>query len=290
MKLLIIRAGAMGDTLMLMPVISSLKKGAEITIAGRRPGIDYLRPYVARCVDIETSGRHMLFRSGTEDIPDLSLPRFDYVVAFLNDPDGKLMSSLKAFFPESAVSVFPVFPQDGDKSHIALYMAKALKESGLPIDSNRAFEDSLKTPLMSAIKTAPGERHHIIVHPGSGSIKKNYPPAFWLELMKEIKRSGFAEQERFTLLLGPAEEGLLPFFRENLKKGDAVIKAMPEREELLTILSNASVYIGHDSGITHLAAMMGIHVIAIFKESPIERWRPLGPNVRLISNTDYSLS
>ncbi len=282
MRILIIRAGALGDTLMLMPAISNLKKVAEITIAGRRPGIDYLSPYVARCVDIETSGWHMLFIEGTENIPDLSLPRFDHVVAFLNDPDGRLTARLKACFPQSSVNAFPVFPHDGDKTHIALYMAKAFRSAGLPVDPERAFEGALKAPLMGAEKTAALAAPDIIIHPGSGSIKKNYPPAFWLELIKELKSSGFEGQERLILLLGPAEEGLLEFFRENLKRGDAAIKVMPEREELLSILGSASVYIGHDSGITHLAAMMGIHIIAIFKDSPIERWRPLGPNVKLV--------
>ena len=283
LKILVIRAGALGDTLMLMPAISKIENDSEIIIAGRRPGIDYLRPYVAGCMDIETAGWHMLFREGTQDIPDLSLPRFDHVVGFLNDPDGRLMIRLKAFFPESRVSMFPVFPGEGDKTHMALYMAKAFSSAGLPIDANRAFEDSLKAPLMCATKTTPGKRNHIIIHPGSGSRKKNYPPAFWLELIKELKRSGFAEKQRITLLLGPAEEEILPFFRDNLKKGDAFFEVMPEREALLTLLSNASVYLGHDSGITHLAAMIGIHVIAVFKESFIEQWRPLGPNVQLIT-------
>jgi ADP-heptose:LPS heptosyltransferase len=276
----------MGDTLMLMPAISSLKKRAEIIIAGRRPGIDYLRPYVARCMDMETSGWHMLFREGTENIPDLSLPAFDHVVAFLNDPDCKLILRLKAFFPESKVSVFPVFPPQWDATHMALYMARSVQDStGLPLNHGDVFEDAFRKPIMIRDKKQ-GEKQHIVIHPGSGSIKKNHPPEFWLKLIKELRRSGFAGQERFTLLLGPAEEGLLQFFKENLKKDDTFFKVMPEREELLSILSNASVYIGHDSGITHLAAMLGIHVIAIFKESPIERWRPLGPNVHLINNSD----
>jgi hypothetical protein len=275
---------------MLMPAISSLKKSAEIIIAGRRPGIDYLRPYVARCMDIETAGWHMLFREGAENIPDLSLPPFDHVVAFLNDPDGKLMFRLKAFFPESKVSIFPAFPPQGEDTHVALFMARAIQDAtGLPLNCGDVFEDAFKNPLMISDKKQ-GEKQHIVIHPGSGSIKKNHPPTFWLELIKELKRSGFAEQERLTVLLGPAEEGIVQFFRENLKKGDAVIKVMPEKEELLSILSNASVYIGHDSGITHLAAMMGIHVIALWKESLLEPWRPLGPKVRIIKNMSYNLS
>lgn len=282
MKILIIRAGALGDTLMLIPSISNLKNDAEIIIAGRRPGIDYLRPYVDRCIDIETSGWHVLFSEGVENVPDLSLPGIDHVIAFLNDTEGKLAPRLRSWFPGSGVSVFPVFPREGDRDHVALYMAKALREAGIPIDAERAFEDSVAKPLISPLKPGAGERHGIVIHPGSGSTRKNYPPAFWLEVIRGLQNSGPAEDEGITLLFGPAEEGLLQLFQEDLTEGDAVFKVMPEREDLLSILSNASVYIGHDSGITHLAAMMGIHVIALFKESSIEQWRPLGPKVQVV--------
>jgi len=75
-----------------------------------------------------------------------------------------------------------------------------------------------------------------------------------------------------------------------MKEGDIEFKVLPEKEELMSILARGSVYIGHDSGVTHLAAMMGIHVIALFKHTSVEQWRPLGPNVRFFKNRDYILS
>lgn len=289
MKILIIRAGALGDTLMLMPAICGLRKSAEIMIAGRCPGIDYLRPYVDQCIDMETSGWHRLFMKDPDSLAPLSSLSPDHVVAFLNDPDGRLIGNLKAWFPESAVSIFPVFPLEEDKTHIALYMAGAIQESGLPIDALRVFEDSFKIPLMSD-EIHPGEKGYVVLHPGSGSKKKNYPPLFWLELIKELKRTRLHNAGRIILLLGPAEEGLLTFFRNNLNERDVELKVLPEREELMSILGGASLYLGHDSGITHLAAMLGRPVIALFKESSIERWRPLGPNVRIMKDGNYSLS
>lgn len=287
LKTLIIRAGALGDTLMLMPAICGLRKDTGIIIIGRRPGIDYLRPYVDQCVDIETSGLHRLFMEDADNLSGLSLPSPDLVAAFLNDPDGRLTCRLKACFPESSINIFPVFPPEKDKRHIALYMAKAIQETGIPIDADYVFKESFKFPLMPPKTSVPGERGLVVIHPGSGSRVKNYPPAFWLQLIREIKRMQLDNAGRMLLLMGPAEEDVLPVMRDTLKGMDIAVSVLPEKEELISILARASVYIGHDSGVTHLAAMLGTHVIALFNESPINRWRPLGPNVRIIAKSDF---
>ena len=82
MRLLIIRAGALGDTLMLMPSINQLRGRAEIFFSGRYPGIDYLRPYVDHCIDFESSGWHSLFLNGNNARRKIALPGFDSVAVF----------------------------------------------------------------------------------------------------------------------------------------------------------------------------------------------------------------
>jgi heptosyltransferase III len=287
LKILFIRAGALGDTLMLMPSINSLRNGHEIIIAGRRPAIDYIQPYVDRCVDIESSGCHRLFMTDTVGPLDLSLPPPDHVVAFLNDTQGMVLTNLKTCFPNSAVSIFPVFPPEGDDRHIALYMAQAIRETGLPINASDVFGDSFQHPIMAPEDSLSGETGPVVIHPGSGSQKKNYPPLFWLQLIREMRKKVLGDSRRIVMLFGPAEEGVVALFRNELREKDVELKVLPDKEELISILSKASVYIGHDSGVTHLAAMLGRPVIAIFKESSIERWRPLGTKVRIIRNGEF---
>ena len=50
----------------------------------------------------------------------------------------------------------------------------------------------------------------------------------------------------------------------------------------MSLLEAAPLYIGHDSGITHLASMHGAPTIALFKNSSIHQWRPIGPAVEVI--------
>ena len=58
----------------------------------------------------------------------------------------------------------------------------------------------------------------------------------------------------------------------------------PETEDLLSCLSSAHLYLGHDSGITHLAAMLGVPTIALFKTSDLQQWKPLGPRVMVFED------
>ena len=126
----------------------------------------------------------------------------------------------------------------------------------------------------------------IIIHPGSGSARKNHPPEFWLDFAAHLSAS---HPFPLTVLLGPAEEALLPFFKNRLQTPGREILFCPERKALLSALSQAALYAGQDSGITHLAAMVGAPTLALFRSSSVARWRPLGPGVRIIAHEQSGL-
>jgi ADP-heptose:LPS heptosyltransferase len=48
-------------------------------------------------------------------------------------------------------------------------------------------------------------------------------------------------------------------------------------------LARCDVFIGNDAGTTHLAAALGLHVVALFRSTDPEVWRPLGPRVHVVS-------
>jgi heptosyltransferase III len=52
--------------------------------------------------------------------------------------------------------------------------------------------------------------------------------------------------------------------------------------DLARWLAGAALYIGNDSGITHLAAAVGIPVIALFGPTSPDIWAPRGPNVTVL--------
>jgi ADP-heptose:LPS heptosyltransferase len=53
--------------------------------------------------------------------------------------------------------------------------------------------------------------------------------------------------------------------------------------ELACRLATARVYIGNDSGITHLAAAVGTPVVAVFGPTDPSIWAPRGDQIRVIA-------
>jgi heptosyltransferase III len=282
MKLLIIRPAALGDSLMLMPSLCSLRGMAETILVGRRPGIDFLAPYVDQAMDYEGRGWHLLYADETQGVLPSPLLYVDRTVLFHNDPYGKMAFRLKKFVPGAQIRVFPGFPPAHEKTHAALYLAACLEASGYPIKATQAFEHALRVPLLKQGALKKNGRR-VVFHPGSGSAKKNHSPQFWLDFAKSLPQS---HPFPLTLLLGPAEEGLLPFFQQHLQPVGKEILFCPDRAELLSSLSQAALYAGQDSGVTHLAAMVGAPTLALFRNTSIAQWRPLGPKVRIIKSRE----
>jgi heptosyltransferase-3 len=277
--ILIIRPSALGDTLLLAPALYQLSHEPELALVGRRPGIDFLEHLAAQCIDYEKGGWHTLFSQKPlcRDLPSFDIER---VVSFLTDPDGHASKGLRSCFQDIPVHCFPPFPSSQDTTHIAYYLAHCLNASGLPVDPEQAIEEAKRTPLLDGNnqgKSVP----MVVFHPGSGSERKNYPLEFWFDLAQDIS---FGIVHKKIVLLGPAEQGLYEQSEKGWRDIDVEIIFCPQNEELHSLLKRASLYIGHDSGITHLAALLGTPTIALFRNSCWEQWAPLGPDVTLIAH------
>jgi len=103
-----------------------------------------------------------------------------------------------------------------------------------------------------------------VLHPFSGSAKKNWPMERWLELEALLK-----PKMPVRWCCGPEDD----------LAGAVVI---PDLRELAQWLASAAVFIGNDSGITHLAAATGTATVALFGPTNAAVWAPRGERVRVI--------
>jgi ADP-heptose:LPS heptosyltransferase len=92
------------------------------------------------------------------------------------------------------------------------------------------------------------------------------------------------------MLLGHSEEIYLDFYKKRLNDNRIEVIFSPDKDALMKLLRSAALYVGHDSGITHLAAMTGSPTVALFKSSNVDQWRPLGPQVEVIVEKESSLN
>jgi ADP-heptose:LPS heptosyltransferase len=127
----------------------------------------------------------------------------------------------------------------------------------------------------------PGARL-IAVHPGSGGRLKCWPLDRYFELIERLQAEGDAFVVLFT---GEAEEGGLR---------DEVRRFASSRKNVLhvaglglmsaaALLSHCGLYIGNDSGFSHLAGALGCSAIVLFGPTNPLVWKPLGPAVEVVS-------
>ncbi len=279
LKTMVIRPSALGDTLLLAPALYQLTHEVELTLVGRRPGIDFLAPLIERYFDYERGEWHTLFskKPNCRGLPPLDVGR---IVSFVTDPDGDASEGLRACFGDIPVHCFRPFPSKDEKIHVAHYLAQCLNASGLPVNPEQAIEEAKRTPLLGAKDQGKSE-HTVVLHPGSGSERKNYPLEFWLDLARDICLEPFHKK---IVLLGPAEGVLYERFEKERWDISTGIISCPQNEELRSLLNRAALYLGHDSGITHLSALLGTPTIALFRSSHYGQWAPLGPHVTVIAD------
>lgn len=280
-KALIIRPGALGDTLMLLPALKDIGKHVQVMVAGREPGLSFLRKTGFQCVNMDCGGWHKVFQEQADLLQRFSVPSQDTVVAYLGDSDGRIGKNLKAYFPGAAIHVLPAYPEAEDEIHVARYLCETLAGAGLPVDPGCAMERARNRPLLRG-GSESGPKRGIVVHPGSGSPRKNLSPELWLAFLERISEEPVLQNPgKGVVLLGPAEEDLRDFFgKQGL--GSLEMVFCPRDEELVSLLKTAFFYAGHDSGITHLAAMLGTPTLALFRQDNVSMWRPLGPAVTAI--------
>jgi ADP-heptose:LPS heptosyltransferase len=197
---------------------------------------------------------------------------FDAALAFTRD--GDLVRGLAALAPR--VTAHDPRPPAGE--HAARWLASAAQ--GIAPDAAPSPPVCEATPD-EASQAAQWLRRlpegFVAVHPGSGSPAKNWPTDRFAAALEAAGASG-----RYLLIEGPADaESAAP-----LRAGAAALaRSLPPRV-LGAILSRARVYVGNDSGVSHLAAAWGAPTVALFGPTDPAVWSPVGPRVTVVRSAD----
>ena len=126
----------------------------------------------------------------------------------------------------------------------------------------------------------PGPGPWMAVAPGSGSRRKNWPLAHYYEVSRAL---GWEYGLRVVWLAGPAEGEMLPYLGPLAQAQGQLLLANRPLARVARVLSRCRLYIGNDSGLTHLAAAVaGPEVLALFGPTDPRVWAPLGPRVRTL--------
>jgi len=259
MKTLFIHTGGIGDFLLACPALEKLSQTQRVTLAGHR---ERLQLAVAGGLadtshSLESFDFHTVFGTPSERFLEFT-NRFDRVIVWMTDEDQLLKKGFDITTIRQ-VDIFPGLPQEDWARHASDYYLDCLDLSAAP-----PFKLNLEPK---------GNPLDVVIHPGSGSLAKNKPLEFFQERAMEFEQQG----RSVTWCLGPAEQERIDFRPENILAASSLV-------DLAGRLATANNYIGNDSGITHLAAALGVRTTTHFIFTDPTVWAPRGEHVMVISD------
>lgn len=273
-RILVIRGGAIGDFILTLPAIKLLRDRfpkAHLEILGYKhiAALAEKRCYADAVRSIESASLAKFFTKNSDLPTDLLdyFGGFDLILSYLYDPDRIFETNVK----KSCGGTFLSGPSRLDNSeHAALQLARPLAALGLCLTDPSAHLFPTDADR-NAIKSLRGK---LAFHPGSGSETKNWPIENWIELGNTLLArdhsliiiAGEADTAR-TRQLKLAWEGKQVRFAENLP--------LPH----LAALLEGSVFVGHDSGISHIAAAVGARCLLLFGPTDPAIWAPANEQV-----------
>ncbi|MDX2079744.1 MAG: glycosyltransferase family 9 protein [Terrimicrobiaceae bacterium] len=288
-SILIVRGGAIGDFILTLPALRMLREGfpdSRIEIIGYRHICELARGrYYADAVrSIEFAPMAGFFNPKAELDPALSeyFAGFGQVVSYLFDPDGYFAQNLRR---AGVKSLLTANPRIGDHDHAARQLARPLEQLALFLDDPAAvfFPSSGDRTASEPWLERLGE-DFVAVHPGSGSPRKNWPLEFWLEWLDQLAGTGAP----ILVVGGESDAERLAALRARFGNRLRFAENVPLCT-LGTILGHCRFFVGHDSGISHLAAAAGAPCHLLFGVTDPAVWAPANPGVNVIAAPDGSL-
>ena len=286
-SLVILHPGSLGDVLLAVPAIRRLRarySGRDTLLIAR----DSISRFLVACgvvdhwMSWEGSAGVGLFSRGVPLSRELEtwLIRCDFAVAWMDDNEGALLANLQEF----------------NVSHIRIQSPSSLTLHAR--HQSHRFLETVEEPANDGISDrfiqvppnvieegtvclerigVPQGRPFALVHPGSGSEHKCLKPETIAAIIPRLDQKGLLP----VVIEGPADRNAVERVLQAIRPRPPMLRSL-DLTTLAAVLVQARLFLGHDSGVTHLAALLGVRTVAIFGPTDPDRWAPLGDHVTIV--------
>lgn len=270
--MLVWRCRTLGDPILSIPALQALRSYAHVTIVGYPDAWELARSDADDIVSIEDPPYDALLGYPAAGLPNLR--DVDLAIALTSLPVRQL---LEAAGVHRVVQRSPVPPPD---VHAADWLLDVVREGGalvLPGENTpvvmpaRGELDRGRELLAHLGLDAP-----IILHPGSSEWWKRWPAERYGRLADVLGQLGY----QVAMIAGAEDQHAAEMARSHTRSRLTILPLMPPRL-LASVLACASLFVGNDTGVTHLAAAVGAPIVALFGPTDPICWAPRG-NVRVI--------
>lgn len=244
MRRLLIRPGAIGDIITSLPALECLR-GDYTEVWAPSPVVPLIR-FADQVRSISSTGLDRVEISGQCHDALERLREFDSIVSWY----GSAREEFREAVRELPFRFFPALPT---RMHAVDFFLSQAADLGC-----------VGAEAIPRLPVNRGDGGYCVIHPFSGSPRKNWPLDCYRAVAERLPCP-------VRWCAGPSEalDGAIRF---------------DDLWDLAQWIAGARLYIGNDSGITHLAAATGTPVIAVFQASDPAVWAPRGDHVRVLEN------
>jgi ADP-heptose:LPS heptosyltransferase len=280
-RILVVRGGAIGDFILTLPVFSVLRKQfptitldvlgypnvAQLALVGNL--VDEVRSIEAQALAGFFARKNPKLDEGLTQY----FSKFEMIISFLFDPD-RIFQDNVARCSDAQFIKGPHRPDETQPLHATETFLKPLEQLTI-FDADPVPQ--LVLPLAAQVQLPPGQ--WIAVHPGSGSPLKNWPETNWINTLQYIINES---PWSFALIGGEAEVDRINHLAEILPLDRRKVILNRPLPEVAQWLSLCQAFVGHDSGITHLASALNKPGLVLWGETVESVWKPLSERMTLI--------
>ncbi len=311
-RVVVVRAGGLGDTILVLPALQRLRArfpAARMTLVGSHWAEDLLPlvPFPCAVVRFDSPVLTPLFGPSPEADPLGVFSSADAAILYAASPDEDFVRNARRFC-RGRVVVWPVAPEPG--VHAADHFAAAVDDAGPRLPGPGGVDDSalLRVEHELAVRAGVWMRDRlgsgpcdpgappgsagahdrrpalprgngvsaVAVHPGSGGRRKCWPAERFAEVVAGIGRP-------VVLIEGPADAEACRGVRDLVSPVLPVARAegllVPQAASLIAA---CGLFLGNDSGMSHLAAALGVPTVAVFGPTDPAVWSPRGRTVQVV--------
>jgi len=253
-RILVLKGGALGDFIVTLPTLQALRDRwprAWIELIGNASAatLAQTKGLINRAESQHQAPWQRLYDRELPPSVRERLAAYDLVINYWPDPVGEIA----LHFPLRSDQVFLTAPAQPTDSLAAAHYLSVLHPLGLA-----------STSLIYPLRLPRPQLRLIALHPGSGSSKKNWLVSRWAQLAEWLTRE---HQANLHIIRGEAESS-------DVLRGHGQSWDQLPLDALADHLATADLFIGHDSGISHLAASCGVRGILLFGPSNPAIWAP----------------
>jgi len=288
-RLVVAHQGALGDFLLVLSALEGLwlgNSGILLDFISKKEHVALLadKPYVG---NVYCSDGPELIPFFHEDLwQAASIPacmRDVGAVLVFGQAGSRMVAERLARRLSCPVHWIQSFPDESRVEPVADFVREQLRGCGWQVEQTiariepPAHEASFVAEWLERAGLGAGCRP-VLAHPGSGGRRKIWPLRRWWSLVELL-----IEERRLpvVLTLGPADECLVDFAKGVRELGVHVLSGL-SLPALSSFLASSRLYVGNDSGVSHLAAAVGAESVVIFGPTNPHVWAPVGPGVQVV--------